>query len=891
MLASSKFLVIDGHSIAFRAFYALPLLQNKKGEHTNAVYGFATMLMGILEQVNPDYVAAVFDRAAPTFRHIEYEDYKAQREETPHELNEQMSRIKELLEIFNIPVFEKDGYEADDIIGMLVKEAEKKGVENLLLSGDKDLFQLISPSTKVIMLKKGIKDMQKYDLSKLKERYNLAPEQMVDLKALMGDQSDNIPGVPGVGEKTAIKLLQDYQNLDKLLESTDELKGKLKEKIETNKEQALLSRRLVKIESDIEDMDFELEKCFLTPPDYERLSKMFEEQNFKSLMNKIPEEVKGYEEMDCGTSSEVEIKAINDLGQLENIKEALSGKVNVRMLIEPGQGYPRWKFAPWGIAFAIDDYCGYYFHPSLFQTNQWEVVLKSLFANCTSIKLCGHNIKLSMNLLAKLGICETEASFDSMLAAYILDPGRSNLDSISLLEEYLKVKLSGTKIDREGKNAEEFSRSLAKQVTYYKDLQPVMENEISEQGLNELYFNLELPLSVVLSKMEMQGISVNKDILNELSQEVKASIEKLQSEIFKIAGEEFNLNSPQQLSQILFEKLQLPVIKKTKTGYSTDVSVLEELANEYEIASLILNYRQLIKLETTYLSGLMPYIDQDSQKIHTTFNQTVTTTGRLSSSEPNLQNIPVRLEEGRRIRKAFVPSQENYIFLAADYSQIELRILAHLSEDPTLVTAFQNEEDIHQRTAAEIFEKDSSEVTSDMRKKAKAVNFGIVYGISDYGLSQDLKVPRKEAKQYIENYFERYHGVKEYMDNIIEKARKQGFVSTIFNRRRYLPEINEQNFSRRSFGERTARNTPIQGSAADIIKLAMLRIQHRLEENSTRACIMLQVHDELILELPEEEQLLITTIVKEEMENAVELLVPIKVDISYGHNWYDMEKV
>ena len=890
-MASSKFLVIDGHSIAFRAFYALPLLQNKKGEHTNAIYGFATMLMGILEQVNPDYVAAVFDRAAPTFRHIEYEDYKAQREETPPELNEQMSRIKELLEIFNIPVFEKDGYEADDIIGMLVKEAEKEGVENLLLSGDKDLFQLISPSTKVIMLKKGIKDMQKYDLSKLKERYDLAPEQMVDLKALMGDQSDNIPGVPGVGEKTAIKLLQDYQNLDKLLESTEELKGKLKEKIETNKEQALLSRKLVKIESDIEDLEFELEKCFLTPPDYERLSKMFEELNFKSLMNKIPEEGKSYEEKDSGTSAKVEIKAINDLGQLEAIRESLSGQVHVRMLIEPGQGYPRWKSPPKAIAFALDDYCGYYFHPSLFNTNQWEIALQSLFAHCTSIELCGHNIKQSMNLLANLGIYETGTSFDSMLAAYILDPGRTNLDSISLLEEYLGVKIYSSKIDREGKNTEEFSRSLAEQVTYYKDLQQVMEDEISEQGLNELYFKMELPLSVVLSKMEMHGICVNQDILYKLSQEVKASIEELQSKIFRMAGEEFNLNSPQQLSQILFEKLQLPVIKKTKTGYSTDVSVLEELAHDYEIASHILNYRQLIKLETTYLSGLIPYIDQDSQKIHTTFNQTVTTTGRLSSSEPNLQNIPVRLEEGRRIRKAFVPSQENYIFLAADYSQIELRILAHLSEDPTLVTAFQNEEDIHQRTAAEIFETHSSEVTSDMRKKAKAVNFGIVYGISDYGLSQDLKVPRKEAKQYIENYFERYHGVKEYMDNIIEKARKQGFVSTIFNRRRYLPEINEQNFSRRSFGERTARNTPIQGSAADIIKLAMLRIQNRLEENSTRACILLQVHDELILELPEEEQLLITTIVKEEMENAVELLVPIKVDISYGQNWYDMEKV
>jgi len=493
-----------------------------------------------------------------------------------------------------------------------------------------------------------------------------------------------------------------------------------------------------------------------------------------------------------------------------------------------------------------------------------------------------------INLLGYLDLPLPSPVFDSMLAAYLLEPGRGSLDVRSILQEYLDLDLFPGRGKKEAQSGEDICRALAAEVFYYFDLQKAMEAELIANGLSSLYFNLELPLSLVLSHMEREGICVEKETLNSLSAEINVTIGKLRKEIFLLAGEEFNLNSPRQLATILFEKLDMPVKKKTKTGYSTDVNVLMELARDYDIAEKILQYRQLEKLDNTYLSGLLPYIDEETGKIFTTFNQTITTTGRLSSKEPNLQNIPVRLDEGRRIRQAFVPSHQRNIFMGADYSQIELRILAHLSEDPTLLEAFRSDEDIHQRTAAEIFNVAREEVSSAMRKRAKAVNFGIVYGISDYGLAQDLKISRKEAQKYIDSYFERYEGVKEYMEKIVEKAREQGYVSTLFNRRRYLPEINDKNFSRRSFAERTARNTPIQGSAADIIKQAMLRVYKQLEEQNFAARLLLQVHDELIVELPGEERLMVAAILKEEMENAAELIVPVKVDISYGNNWYEL---
>ncbi len=882
-----KFLIIDGNSIAYRAFYALPFLHNKRGEHTNAIYGFTNMLMGILEKVNPDYTAVVFDTAAPTFRHLIYEDYKAQREETPSELSEQILHIKELVDAFNIPVFELDGYEADDIIGSLAKRAEKEGIEALLFSGDKDLFQLISETTKVILVRKGISDMQEYDLARLKERYNLTPEQIVDLKALEGDPSDNIPGVPGIGEKTALKLLQQYRNLDHLLSSTEDLQGKLREKLEENKEQAALSRQLALINCYIDELDFTWEQCRYSSPDYQRLRDIFMDLDFKQLLEKLPSDL-SFESVTPAKDQTPEMEEVKSISQIMEIKKSVPDNEELAIALEPGKGYPTWKYAPVAVAFAYKDSPAYYLSPALFDAEDWKPVFRELWSAENQIRVWGHNIKQLINLLGYLDLPLPSPVFDSMLAAYLLEPGRGSLDVRSILQEYLDLDLFPGRGKKEAQSGEDICRALAAEVFYYFDLQKAMEAELIANGLSSLYFNLELPLSLVLSHMEREGICVEKETLNSLSAEINVTIGKLRKEIFILAGEEFNLNSPRQLATILFEKLDMPVKKKTKTGYSTDVNVLMELARDYDIAEKILQYRQLEKLDNTYLSGLLPYIDEETGKIFTTFNQTITTTGRLSSKEPNLQNIPVRLDEGRRIRQAFVPSHQRNIFMGADYSQIELRILAHLSEDPTLLEAFRSDEDIHQRTAAEIFNVAREEVSSAMRKRAKAVNFGIVYGISDYGLAQDLKISRKEAQKYIDSYFERYEGVKEYMEKIVEKAREQGYVSTLFNRRRYLPEINDKNFSRRSFAERTARNTPIQGSAADIIKQAMLRVYKQLEEQNFAARLLLQVHDELIVELPGEERLMVAAILKEEMENAAELIVPVKVDISYGNNWYEL---
>lgn len=891
-LADNKFLIIDGSSIVYRAFYALPLLQNKRGEHTNAVYGFTNMLLGILEKTNPDYGAVVFDRAAPTFRHVLYDDYKAHREETPSELREQIMRVKDIIDAYNFPVYELDGYEADDIIGALAKKADLEGMESLLFSGDTDLFQLISGTTRVIMVRRGITDLHEYDLARLWDRYSLTPEQMIDFKALKGDSSDNIPGVPGVGEKTALKLLYEYGSLDGILQSTADLKGKLKENLECYRKQALLSRELVKIKCDIEELDFSWEECRLSPPDLGRVRTLFEGLEFRTLMDRLPAVTTKGKAVTADLNAPALIP-VTDLEQLKQIKKERGFNRQISFLAEAEREYPRWKSDPVAIAFAVDQSTGYYVHPSVISSGAWKTFMDEIFAvtGNDKVEVIGYNTKLLVNMLSELGITEPHPVFDAMLAAYLLDPGRAYAGRQRLLQEFINVELAISIPQKRNKNEdpEVIARSLAEEATCYFELKKVMENKIAEEGFDNLYYDMELPLSLVLSEMERQGICVNKEKLLELSAEIKSTIDRLQVEIYAMAGEEFNLNSPRQLAAILFEKLKMPVKKKTKTGFSTDVRVLEELAIDYEIADKLLHYRQLVKLEGTYLSGLLPYVDKESGKIYTTFNQTITTTGRLSSSEPNLQNIPVRLAEGRRIREAFIPSKEGYIFLAADYSQIELRVLAHLSQDPTLLQAFLNDEDIHLRTASEILGIAPREVTTDMRKKAKAVNFGIVYGISDYGLSQDLKVPRKEAKTYIESYFTRYYGVKNYMDEIVEKARNQGYVTTIFNRRRYLPEINERSFSRRSFAERTARNTPIQGSAADIIKLAMLRIYDRLCEKGYAARLVLQVHDELILEMPEEEKQEVTALVKEEMENACDLDVPIKADISYGKDWYRIE--
>ncbi len=884
-MSSAKFLIVDGSSIVYRAFYALPLLQNKRGEHTNAVYGFTSMFTGILEKTGPDFGAVVFDKPGPTFRHTLFADYKAHRESAPAELNEQILRIKEIVEAYRFSIYELDEFEADDIIGALARKAEERKIESLIFSGDTDLFQLISDYTRVIIVRKGISDLHEYDSARLWERYNLKPEQMIDFMGLKGDPSDNIPGVPGIGEKTALKLLHEYGSLDRVLASTPAMKGKLKENLELYRDQALLSRELATIRCRIDELDFNWDQCLLGPPDYERIRDMFMDLEFKSLLNRLPA-------VEIGSKQEQSVSpALISITTIRQLREVIasSGNSPVALLIKTGRQYPRWKDSPRAIAFALDGACGYYLDPSLISSGLWKAFLIELLGNDRPVRLLGYHTKPLLNILSTLGITVPGPDFDSMLAAYLLDPGRSDLRNRTILREFLGINLSDPPSGKEADDDNELhARFLAEEAPNLFKLQGVMEDKLAEYGLIDLFRNVELPLLPVLSRMELQGISVDREKIDALSEEINTQIQKLEEDIYLLAGEEFNLNSPRQLSRILFEKLKMPVIKRTKTGYSTDVSVLEELAQEYEIATKIIYYRQLVKLEGTYLTGLIPYIERSSGKIYTTFNQTVTATGRLSSSEPNLQNIPVRMPEGRRIRTAFIPSRKGYFFLAADYSQIELRVLAHLSNDSTLIDAFCKDEDIHRRTAAEIFGVALEEVTPEMRHRAKTVNFGIIYGMSDYGLAQDLKVSRQEAQEYIDRYFARYHGVKRYMEDIVRQARNKGFVTTYYNRRRYLPEINDRNFSRRSFAERTARNTPIQGSAADIIKVAMLRINDRLSKQDSAARLLLQVHDELILELPEDEKAEVSRIIKEEMEGAANLAVPLKVDLASGKTWYDI---
>ncbi len=875
-----KMLIIDGSSLAYRAFYALPLLQNRRGEHTNAVYGFTNMLVRYLKQEDPAYIAAVFDLPEPTFRHEMYKEYKAHREETPSELGEQIDRIKEILGALGASIFEKAGYEADDIIGTLAGKSEAEGLDTVILTGDADLFQLITENTRAVMLRRGITDIKEYRLDNLEDEYGLSPGLLVDYRALKGDPSDNIPGVPGIGDKTAKKLLWEYGSLENVLEAAENMSGKLKKNLSLYREQALMSYELARIRCDLE-IDLSLEDCTYQP-DYQEVRRLFDELGFKSLLKEMP----------TFQQEEQEISGVEPLGSLEDLrdlkKEVSLSRISLRLELEPS--YPPWKGKPLALAFAVNGNRGYYFAPDVFSDGRWKEMLRELFTE-EDLQFMGHDVKILFNFLCARGYPTPEAIFDSLLAAYILDPGRSDFSLPRLADEFTGTDIPVVENRGKGKEQDplEMTRVMALEARSLFDLREAMERELLNKELLDLYEEVELPLTIVLSEMERQGVRIDRRRLESLSREIHSKIENLRSEIFDMAGEEFNLNSPQQLSYILFEKLQLPVIKKTKTGYSTDARVLEELAPRHEIVEKILYHRHLVKLEGTYLNGILQLVDPKEEKIYTTFNQTVTSTGRLSSSDPNLQNIPVRLEEGRRIREVFVPSGENYIMLAADYSQIELRVLAHLSCDPILMEAFKQGEDIHTRTASEIFEVSPEEVTAEMRGRAKAVNFGIVYGMSDFGLAQDLKITRKEAGQYIKNYFSRYEGVNRYMEEILEQARRNGYVTTLFNRRRYLPEINSSRFNLRSFAERTARNTPIQGTAADIIKLAMLRVYERLKEEGRQAVMLLQVHDELVLELPAREEEEVSRLVREEMESAVSLEVPIEVEVSSGKNWYQLK--
>lgn len=884
--ARKKLLIIDGYSLIYRAFYALPLLKSGSGEYTNATYGFTGMLLKLLEEEKPDRVVVAMDYPAPSFRHRIYAAYKGHREKTPEELGEQVQRIREVLDLLKINVLEVEGYEADDIISTLSCMPTDPPMEIIVVTGDADLLQLAGENGATVALtRKGISRTERYGYSELVDRFGLKPPQIIDYKALKGDPSDNIPGVPGIGDKTARKLLQDYGSIEQIYQNIDKLGSKLAQILTAYRDQLFTGRELVTLCRDV-PLQFSWEQNYFKP-DYLRLAELFDQLEFKSLAaraRRLVSETGQRVSAPPGFS-----EPVPDDKSLIRLLESVKKGDSLVLLTDPPGGRPYWQEPIPVIALSWPPAGkGYYIRPDCFRPDErtfWKIMSG---AWAKGVSVCCYDYKFLANYLQSRGLPVPGSVFDIRLAAYLLDPARSSYDLPCLFKQYLDLQIAEAESGKKRPDPEQTGTRLSAWARNLLPLQEKLKQHLSEQSLDLLYYQLELPLAAVLARMERRGMAVDLGLLNDYSVEVRDTLAILEKEIYALAGEQFNLNSPQQLSRILFDKLNLPAVRKTKTGQSTDARVLEELAPYHEVVKKLLYYRQLTKLEGTYLSGLAPLVDPKTKKIYTTLNQTVTNTGRLSSSEPNLQNIPIRLEEGRRIRRAFIPSAEKYLLLTADYSQIELRILAHLSQDPILLEAFRQDQDIHQRTAAEVFHVRPEDVTEAMRKKAKEVNFGIIYGISDYGLSQALDVSRQEARQYIESYFHRYQGVSQYGLDVISQARTQGYITTLLSRRRYLPELNSSHFGRRSFAERMARNTPIQGSAADIIKLAMLRIDELILSGGFKAAMLLQIHDELIFELPEEELQFFAPLVRREMEQALSLSVPLKVDLECGKSWGDL---
>lgn len=888
-MEKKKLMVIDGSSLIYRAFYALPLLNNKEGTYTNGVYGFLTMLYRISEERNPDYICVAFDKKGPTFRHKEYKEYKATRSETPSELIQQFPIIRDILDEMNIKYLEMDEYEADDIAGTLAKMGEEKSLEVLLVTGDRDYLQLATDNTKVLITKKGISQMEEYDREKIIEEYGIKPEAMVDLKGLMGDQSDNIPGIKGIGEKTGLKLLREYENMEEIYENIEDLSGKkLKERLVENKSIAFLSRTLGKIITNI-NLDIDIEDLAVKDPNLDELLKHYEKLEFNSLIDKLKEE-HGVEEEYIPSKYNI-VKKSNYEAIIEDIKKA--GKYAFKFMINDSDYIQDQILA---IAIKTDEKkTDILIFEDQDDLDEFVRAFKPVFED-PEIKKAGHNLKNDIILLLRLGIEIENIVFDSMIAKYIIDPAQSSYAINDISKEYLDYYgLDEEELLGKGKKKKSFSEIEDNQIAEYLsfivetvfDVEAKMKETIKEQDMMDLYYNIELRLVEVLASMEYYGFYIDEKELEKIGEELDIEIKTLTAEIHEMAGSEFNINSPKQLGVVLFEDLELPVIKRTKTGYSTNAEVLDKLEDKHPIIKNVLRYRQIVKLKSTYVEGLLALVNKDTNRIHSSFNQTITSTGRISSTEPNLQNIPIRTEEGRKIRKAFVARDKDHKLVDADYSQIELRVLAHISDDKKFIEAFKNNEDIHTRTASEVFGVSKDEVDLEMRSRAKAVNFGIVYGISDYGLSRDLNISRKESKMYIDNYLDNYKNVKKYMDDIVVQGREKGYVETLLHRRRYIPELQAKNFNIRSFGERIALNTPIQGSAADIIKIAMVGVYDEIKKRKLKSRLILQIHDELIIEAPEEELEEIKVLLRDIMESAVELKVPLTVDLEVGDSWYD----
>lgn len=885
MAEKKRLLLIDGNSVAFRAFFAmhnqLERFVNHAGLHTNAIYGFKLMLDKILAEVDPQNVLVAFDAGKVTFRTKAYADYKGGRSKTPGELSEQFPYLKELLTAYGIKNYELPNYEADDIIGTMAKRAEDEGYQVTIVTGDRDLTQLTTDNTTVAVTIKGVTEIEKYTPEHVLEKYGLEPAQIIDMKGLTGDSSDNYPGVTKVGEKTAIKLLKQYGSIEGIYENIAEMKkSKLKENLLTDQELAFKCKELATIKQDA-PVEITLAQTTWNGKDHTKLVDFFEEMDFKSFLTqldaKIPEEGEAISHL-----------AVTPLTTETFAKLDPTPDSDISFYLElADDNYHTADF--WGFVFKIDE--KYYASRDVELLK--EPKLKTLLED-ERFKIDVFDGKQTYAALDRLGITLTGINFDLLLVSYLLNTSdnSNDLGSLAKRHNYLDVK---TDEEVYGKGAKKkvpaddqlYFEHLAHKAKAISDLEDQLMEELAQNKQDELYFEIERPLSLVLAQMELAGIKVDRERLDRMQSEFKERLSELEQVIYQEAGEEFNINSPKQLGVILFENLKLPVIKKTKTGYSTAVGVLEKLRGMSPIIDNILLYRQLAKLQSTYVEGLLKVIASDG-KVHTRYTQTLTATGRLSSVDPNLQNIPVRLEEGRKIRQAFVPSHPDWEIFASDYSQIELRVLAHISGDEGMQQAFREDRDIHANTAMQIFGLDDpSQVTPNMRRQAKAVNFGIVYGISDFGLAQSINSTRKQAKEFMEAYFASFPGVHRYMQEIVEQAKEQGYVETLFHRRRYLDDINSRNYNLRSFAERTAMNTPIQGSAADIIKVAMINMQKMLQKEGLQAKMLLQVHDELIFEAPKDEIAKLAQLVPQVMDSAVSLAVPLKVESASGKTWFD----
>lgn len=880
-----KLILIDGHSILNRAFYGVPDLTNSEGIHTNAMYGFLNIMFKILETEQADYLTVAFDLSAPTFRHKMFENYKGTRKPSPPEFRQQVPLMKEILKAMNITIIEKEGYEADDVLGTLAKRGEALGLDVSLISGDRDMLQLATDKVKIRIpkTKKGVTEVEDYYASDVVALYGVTPTEFIDIKALMGDASDNIPGAPGIGEKTASAIIQKFKSIENAYSHIDEVTpNKAKTSLFENYEQVQMSKILAAIDTDA-PVDFDIDDAHFNDMYTKEAYELFKRYNFKTLLKRFDTEA-------VATEPDVyeHIKIVSDLGEIEKIFSELQKTEFAGVFL----AYENNELSGASFTYKSKDEQSVYIPVQGFVNKSYLIdKISDLTVNMNK-----KNRLVLLNLKDQLGLlkdCEDDVLVDVGLAAYLLNPLKESYSFDELARDYLKLSFPDRAEILGKMNYKEAAFVNEEALAKYACLNSfvifsawkIIESELKNSEMLELFETMEMPLLFVLYNMQKEGIMVDKNVLSEFSAKLHKRIVELEKEIYELCGTEFNINSPKQLGVVLFETLQLPFGKKTKSGYSTAADVLEKLAAEHPVVERILEYRQLTKLKSTYADGLAVYIGEDD-RIHGKFNQTITATGRISSTEPNLQNIPIRMELGREIRKAFIP-RPGCIFIDADYSQIELRILAHMSGDQKLIAAYNSEQDIHRITASQVFHTPINEVTNAQRSNAKAVNFGIIYGISSFGLGQDLNISRKEANTYITKYFETYPDIKAFIDGLVEKAKEDGYSTTIFNRRRPIPELKSSNFMQRAFGERIAMNSPIQGTAADIIKIAMIKVYEALKENGLRSKLILQVHDELLVETYEDEIDQVRAILQENMLGAAKLLVSLEIDMKEGRSWFE----